>query len=88
MIHELAHNWDKIDETPGIKAFFDMSVWCMRRNEWTYHPDADFARDYGKTNPCEDFATSLEVYFLPGKPASQWQAKWTYMDWFLNSMSG
>ena len=40
------------------------------------------------TNPYEDFATSLEVYYSKLNPASNWQAKWDYMDSFLNSMSG
>ena len=31
--------------------------------KWVYDPAAEFARDYGKTNPYEDFATAFEAYF-------------------------
>ena len=48
---------------------------------------AVYLNEYGKTNPYEDFATSLEVYFSKTKPVSQWQVKWSYMDRFLNDMS-
>ena len=41
------------------------------------------AREYGKTNPVEDFATSLEVYFSGSKDPSLWQAKWNYVDGWL-----
>ena len=33
-------------------------------DNWYYHRDADFARDYGKFNPREDFATSFAYYFM------------------------
>jgi Ca2+-binding RTX toxin-like protein len=89
VVHEIAHNWDTPDENPGIKAFYDLSQWRSRNHVWAYlNPSATFARDYGMTNPYEDFATSLEVYYSKLNPASNWQAKWNYMDSFLNSMSG
>ena len=88
IVHEIGHNWDTLAENAGIKAFFDLSVWRERRGVWTYDPNAQFARDYARTNPYEDFAVSLEVYYSQLNPASNWQAKWNYMDGFLNSMEG
>lgn len=88
IVHEMGHNWDTVEENPGIKAFFDLSAWRHTSAGWVYkNLDAVFASDYGKTNPYEDFATSFEVYYSQTKPASQWQAKWDYMDGFYNSMT-
>jgi hypothetical protein len=89
IVHEIGHNWDTVDENPGIGAFFNLSVWRSRHHVWVYeNPNAVFARDYGKTSPYEDFATSLEVYYSGLNPASNWQDKWNYMDSWLNSMKG
>jgi hypothetical protein len=30
---------------------------------WAYEAGTEFAREYGKTNPYEDFATVFEKYF-------------------------
>jgi Ca2+-binding RTX toxin-like protein len=87
-IHELGHNWDESDENPTFGDFVEISHWRRVGSEWTFTPGTEFARDYGQTNPVEDFATSLEVYFSKSKPASQWQAKWNYIDGWLDSMSG
>ncbi len=88
VVHEMGHNWDEVTENPGIKAFFDLSAWRHTSAGWTYkNLDAVFASDYGRTNPYEDFATSFEVYYSKEKPASQWQAKWDYMNDFYNNMT-
>jgi Ca2+-binding RTX toxin-like protein len=88
IIHELGHNWDETDENPTFGTFNEISRWRRVGGEWTFLPDAEFAREYGKTNPVEDFATALEVYFSQSKPANQWQAKWDYIDGWLDSLSG
>jgi len=31
--------------------------------KWVYSPAAEFAREYGKTNPYEDFTTTFETYY-------------------------
>jgi hypothetical protein len=87
IIHELGHNWDTKDENPTIRDFYELSHWRKIKGAWTFNPAAAFARDYGKTSPFEDFATSFEVYFSKTKPKSQWQAKWNYVDRFLTAMS-
>ncbi len=40
--------------------------------KWSYHVSAGFARDYGRQNPYEDFATSFAAYFMDfdGRPYS------------------
>lgn len=73
--HELAHNWD--NENPEWQAFRALSGWTNSDpdsphyvksldGKWWYlrARENDFARDYGKTNPLEDFATTFEAYFL------------------------
>ena len=88
IIHELGHNWDTEAENPTAKQFFDLSRWRKRLLVgWTYDDNAEFANDYGRTNPQEDFATALEVYFSRENPPSQWQAKWDYIDGFLDSLA-
>jgi Ca2+-binding RTX toxin-like protein len=87
IVHELGHNWDTKDENPTIRDFFELSHWRKIKGAWTFNPAAVFARDYGKTNPFEDFATSWEVYFSKTKPVSQWRVKWDYMDRFFTGIS-
>ena len=88
VIHELAHNWDEPDENPSFGEFNEISHWRRPTGEWEYDESVAFAREYGKTNPVEDFATSVEVYFSKSKPASEWQVKWDYVDRWLDSLSG
>jgi Ca2+-binding RTX toxin-like protein len=88
LIHELAHNWDEPDENPSFGEFNEISHWRRPTGEWEHDPSVPFAREYGKTNPVEDFATSVEVYFAQSKPASEWQVKWDYVDRWLDSLSG
>ncbi|MEA2707892.1 MAG: hypothetical protein QOF78_493 [Phycisphaerales bacterium] len=88
IIHEIGHNWDETDENPSFGTFNEISHWRRVGGQWQFQPGTLFARDYGKTNPVEDFATALEVYFFKSKPASQWQVKWDYIDGWLDSLSG
>lgn len=51
---------------------------------WIYLANAPFAREYGRTNPNEDFATSLEMVFelaqgTGNNPASNWVAKYNFV---------
>ena len=73
--HEFAHNWDDPHENRHVGAFRALSDWDMTRDpgdlpsdatgdSWFYSRDAVFARDYGRHNPQEDFATTWETYFL------------------------
>ena len=88
VVHELAHNFDEPSENETVDDFRGISGWRVRFGDWTYsNASAGFAAEYGKTNAYEDFATAFEVYFTQARPASQWQAKWNYVDAFLNSMS-
>lgn len=90
VIHELGHNWDTSAENPTNGEFRALSRW--RRSafsgRWTHSPTAVFAREYGETDPFEDFATSLEGYFHASTPVDEWQVKWDYIDRFLDSMKG
>ena len=71
-IHELAHNWD--DENGKYTEWKSLSGWrqtnrpnanetLSRDGNWVYSSTAEFFRDYGRTNPKEDFATSFEAYY-------------------------
>lgn len=87
IVHEMGHNWDDADENPTLQTFFDISRWRKKGGVWTYDTNSQFASSYGRTNPVEDFATSLEVYFSQVKSPSLWQAKWNYIDGFLDGLS-
>jgi Ca2+-binding RTX toxin-like protein len=53
---------------------------------YAYRNGTQFARDYGKKNPYEDFATCIEVYYSREKAANLWQAKWNYVDSFFKRL--
>lgn len=58
---------------------------------WIYNYSAQFAREYGRSNPMEDFATSMEMTFKINdgtgtNPASNWQAKYNFVQSWLNSL--
>jgi RTX calcium-binding nonapeptide repeat (4 copies) len=72
VVHEVGHNWDEPSENRFAATFRAQSGWHTghRRGDvqstdgnWWYSPAATFACDYGRTNPLEDFATSVEVAF-------------------------
>ncbi len=66
VFHEIAHNWD--DENDEWGDWKDLSGWqrggLFGLGEWQHDADAVFARDYGETNPLEDFATSFAAVFM------------------------
>jgi Ca2+-binding RTX toxin-like protein len=86
MVHEIGHNWDTDDENPTDHTFFDLSRWRGDDPNWTYDSHAQFPRDYGRTNPYEDFAVCLEEYYDGFTPKSLWLAKWNWMENWLNTM--
>jgi hypothetical protein len=74
--HEIAHNWDDPHENNRIQAFRQISGWQNQggrdfvkahdnQSNWFYRSNTanEFARDYGRSNPMEDFATTWESYF-------------------------
>ncbi len=74
--HEIGHNWD--DEGPHWESFKILSGWVPGKTygqtfphynvstdeQWSYLAASTFARNYGKYNPYEDFATSFAAYFM------------------------
>ncbi|MDE0866488.1 MAG: calcium-binding protein [Rubripirellula sp.] len=99
VFHEIAHNWDDLDENRFVGAFREAGSWiCLsignigrehriviepdnlvqatdsNWSDWYYSNTDDedlpgvqngldgFARQYGKMNPLEDFATSFAAY--------------------------
>jgi Ca2+-binding RTX toxin-like protein len=77
--HEFGHNWDEVDENRYVSAFRAVSGWIESstpqvgytdsigvKDTWQYltSKSGTFAREYGKTNPKEDMATTWEAYFL------------------------
>ncbi len=79
VVHEVGHNWDESSESGSIvNQFRALSGWTTTPirgfslvpiqyqsidGAWYYNADARFARDYSRTNPLEDWATSWETYF-------------------------
>jgi Ca2+-binding RTX toxin-like protein len=71
-VHELAHNWDtengKFGEWKALSGWVeddtpDANQTLSKDGNWVYANTAEFAREYGKTNPYEDFSTTFEAYF-------------------------
>jgi hypothetical protein len=78
VFHEIGHGWGGANtDWAGWQA---LSGWTTQapspgqQANYTQSPDADvnrwylsssnFARNYGRTNPAEDFATSFALYFM------------------------
>jgi Ca2+-binding RTX toxin-like protein len=91
--HQLS-DWDLHDiaTPPAGKLRGTTSETVMndgKTNAWYYSAKAGFVRPYGRTNPKEDFATSLEGYYSNtlatpyGEPISVWQSKWNFIDAWL-----
>jgi hypothetical protein len=96
VVHEIGHNWDEQRENPFVDSFRAQSGWIStptgttplyRSNDgqWFYGQNATFARHYGRTNPFEDFATTIEVAF--GMPTEQRiDGKLAIMNRFLDAV--
>ena len=72
--HEVGHNFDQAHENSLIPQFEAISGWQNRSGSglrlstgggaWHYDDSAsEFARDYGRFHPQEDYATTWETYF-------------------------
>ncbi|MBX3417988.1 MAG: hypothetical protein KF851_10325 [Pirellulaceae bacterium] len=75
--HEIAHNWDEQHENRFVPEFRSINNWTLSAQQlqrfsaagdgsnWQWQTDRAnlFARDYGRWNPLEDFATTWESYF-------------------------
>jgi len=74
VFHEFAHNYDELSENPFITQFRAISDWDQTQDagdtlsldgRWWYNDTSDdFFRQYGTTNPFEDYATTFAAYFL------------------------
>lgn len=76
VFHELGHSFD--NESPVWKEFLAVSGWVESKtspgadyvasgavgDKWWHKNDDNFARDYGKMSPREDFATAFSAYCL------------------------
>lgn len=76
LVHEFGHSWD--NEHSNWNTWLSLSGWRSSApssadaskysksldGKWWYLKTASFVRDYGRTNPYEDFATSWEKYFI------------------------
>ncbi len=70
---KVAHNWDEAHENGRIPGFRQLSDWRQGSgtgfaqggdgSNWHYRTDSVFARNDGRFNPLEDFATTWESYF-------------------------
>ena len=71
--HEIAHNFDTVDENPFINSFRAISNWdqiqhagdrLSRDGQWYYNDDFNnFLRSHARTNPLEDFAVTFAEHF-------------------------
>jgi hypothetical protein len=76
VLHEVGHNWDT--ENPHWNTFKTLSGWTESGSNpnasifdragdgsnWFHLESADFASDYAKNNPYEDFSESFSAYFM------------------------
>jgi hypothetical protein len=107
-IHEVGHNWD--NEHSNWSAWQKLSGWRNTKpagvdatkyvkatdtdENWWYLKTASFCREYAKTNPREDFASSFQSYFIhkynlpnPTSVAKLSTAKLNHLDTLFNSLS-
>ncbi len=104
VFHEIGHNWD--NENPEWDDFQAISGWTtsdMSSNSnfsagaignWYHLNSANFARNYGKSNPREDFATAFAAYFkdymgesFSGGGAINIPTKMIFMEDFIDDLT-
>ena len=71
--HEVAHNFDTVQENPFINSFREISNWDQVQNvgdrlsldgQWYYNDDfSNFLRSTARINPLEDFAVTFAEHF-------------------------
>lgn len=107
-VHEIAHNWDTEQGVNQYNGWRGLSGWrntAPSRSDaskyikspygenWWYLKTSQFAREYGKRNPMEDWSTSWESYFafkngISGTSGlAQVQAKFAHLDAFFARMT-
>ena len=67
VFHEVGHNWDQSKENKTVEEFRALSGWkksLWTGFQWRHDSDAEFAREYGKTKPHEDYATCFAAYMM------------------------
>jgi hypothetical protein len=100
-IHEIGHNWDTESpftavwmslsgweqHIPGVHDLFPPAGKVKSDDGgWWRNSNAQFARDYGKMNPLEDFSTCWEAFFnLNGTRVA---AKMTHLQMFFDHIQG
>ena len=99
--HEIGHNWDDEspffndwkalsgweNNIPGLHDLLPPEGKVKSDDGgWWRDDDADFARDYGKMNPLEDWATMWEAYF--GYNGTAVADKVDHLDMFFEHMAG
>ncbi len=100
--HEVGHNWDDPSENSSIKSFRQLSGWVQYAyasstasaatgDNWYYNSRSSFARDYGRWNPFEDYATTWETHFMDkyhgGSGNNRIDAKLANVDAFFRSLA-
>lgn len=107
MFHEVGHNWD--DENDNWDDWKDISNWTgflwpwestagltgSTDGDWWHDSSATFARNYGRTNPMEDFATYFAKVMMEdngmtyngGSGGGTSAAKEQFMDDFFASLA-
>jgi hypothetical protein len=76
--HEVGHNWEDSSDNKLWNTFTGLSGWANGTSppnpklftqapetdsDWWFKKDTTFVRDYCRTNPWEDWVTSVEAYF-------------------------
>jgi hypothetical protein len=77
VLHEIGHNWDEGGENDTVEDFRAISGWDSDEGlaelpnyqlsgdgDWAHYTNAEFTRNYGRTNPREDFAECFGIYWL------------------------
>jgi hypothetical protein len=100
-IHEVGHNWDTESPfyqqwlslsgwESNIPGFHDLfpPAGKVRSDDggWWRNANAQFARNYGKMNPMEDWSTSWEAFFNMG--GSRVASKMTHIQMFMDHIQG
>lgn len=96
--HELGHSWQDTRAGSYWSDWIKLSTWkkgtaasrgrkLSTDKAWTYKSTATFHRDYARTNPNEDWATTWEIALVPGSASgSPIRSKIELINRFLDSL--